>query len=110
MFSEKNLKRLVIFQGVLLVGGLIVVIAAIAYRLSSSGPTPLAPPVATPALALPNEAAEKVAVPEGSRLVGATSDGRVLILHLQTKEGRDRVLVLDLDRGNVLGDYELEPK
>lgn len=110
MLSEANLKRLVLFQGVLLVAGLVLVVVTIIYRLFNPEDGVGAAPEASAAFVLPEAAGRAIAVPAGSELEGYTTDGAVLILHLTTGEGRDRILVLNVAEGRILGDYELAPQ
>ena len=111
MLSERSLKRLVVFQGVLLVGGLVLVVATIAYRIFKPEEQAAAPAaLAGPVIAIPATPGRAIAVPAGTVLEGYTSEGGILILHLKTGEGRDRILILGVADGRILGDVELAPQ
>ncbi len=83
----RALKVAVVFMGVLIVGGVIVLFTLLAQRMSSgSGPI---------ASAVLDE-------PAGTRIAGTSTAPDRLVVQLQGG-GPDRVLVLDTKTGRVLG-------
>jgi len=83
----RALKVAVVFMGVLIVGGVIVLFTVLAQRMSSgSGPI---------ASAVLDE-------PAGTRIAGASAAPDRLVVQLQGG-GPDRVVVLDTKTGRVLG-------
>lgn len=83
----RALKVAVVFMGVLIVGGVIVLFTLLAQRMSSgSGPI---------ASAVLDE-------PAGTRIAGASAAPDRLVVQLQGG-GPDRVVVLDTKTGRVLG-------
>ncbi len=83
----RALKVAVVFMGVLIVGGVIVLFTVLAQRMSSSSG-----PIASAVL---DE-------PAGTRIAGASAAPDRLVVQLQGG-GPDRVVVLDTKTGRVLG-------
>lgn len=50
-----------------------------------------------------------VAVPSGSRLVGVTADGERGLLRMRLRDGSDKVIIVDLGTGKVLGALVVDP-
>ena len=95
----RALKVLVVVMGVMLVGGLIVLVVAIAGRAG------FRPPI---------EAARRgfgervVALPKGAVLAGRDVVGERLVLTIALPEGGHRLLVFEPGSGTVLGTLELK--
>ena len=104
------LKALVGLMTALIVAGLILFIVGIA-RTTTELTAPAGAAMETPAA--PMTAASfgdvRIAIPEGARLVAFEAAGSRLLLHLETPEGRQSILVVDLESGRRLGRLELEP-
>jgi hypothetical protein len=117
------LKALVIVMGVLIVAGTTVVVVTIYNRMQTLGevaPAPAATPAPTPAPAvassptpagpLPVFGDAPVAVPDGCRVVEMVPAGERLMLRLCRVARCNRILVLDLATGAVLGSFDLAPQ
>ena len=50
-----------------------------------------------------------VAVPSGSRLVDVTADGERGLLRMRLRDGSDKVIIVDLGTGKVLGALVVDP-
>ncbi len=111
------LKALVIVMGVLIVIGTTVVVVTIYNRMQTLGeaaPEPAAaatpgPPAAAPAASAPLPVFREapVALPDGCRVVEMVPAGERLLLRLGSIARCNRILVLDLGSGAVLGSFEL---
>jgi hypothetical protein len=107
------LKILVIVMGVLIVIGTIIVVATIANRVSRLGQDAPAAPIAAdvPETAAPGPLASfgdvSVALPDGCRVVEMTPAGERLLLRLGSIARCNRILVVDLGTGRLLGSIEL---
>lgn len=102
------LKALVIVMGVLIVIGTTVVVVTIYNRMQTLGeaaPEPAAAPAASAPLPVFREA--PVALPDGCRVVEMVPAGERLLLRLGSIARCNRILVLDLGSGAVLGSFEL---
>lgn len=100
MPSEKTLKRIVIFLGVLLIAGFAVIVGTIIFRATK--------------LATKDEVAQidfQVApsspvlfvTPEGAELIGISRENAVFVVHIRTKEGAEQKLVFNSQTGELLG-------
>ncbi len=109
------LKALVIIMGVLIVAGTTIVVVTIYNRMTSRGES--APPAGaatvaptpTPAAAgpLPRFGDASVPLPDGCRVVEMTPAGERLLLRLGSIARCNRILVVDLGTGALLGSIEL---
>lgn len=114
------LKALVIVMGVLIVVGTTIVVVTIYNRMQTLGET--APPAATATVApaptpaeatagpLPSFGDVRVALPDGCRVVEMTPAGERLLLRLGSIARCNRILVVDLGTGALLGSVELAPQ
>jgi hypothetical protein len=92
-------------MGILIVAGLALVAYGIAKRIGA----PEAPPTATEERAPPSFGASELPLPPGARVVDmAATDGR-LVLRVAAADGGQRLLVLDLASGALLGSIALTP-
>ena len=98
----RALKALVIVMGLLIVVGVVAVAATIAYRL---GRLAEAPAVAGPG----GFAAVELAIPEGCRAVEAAPAGERLVLRLGDGRQCNRILIVDMNSGALLGRLDLVP-
>lgn len=103
--SQPGLKRLVIFLGLLIIGGLIVVVTTISMRLGEMGETAAAGDQVSHRPAAPF-GDRTVALEAGETLVGVEPDGGRLFLHLRGPGG-DRIVVLEAAGGALLGTIRL---
>lgn len=94
--SIQALKVLVIGLGVLIVGGVSIMVVTVINRVQERVTATTAP------------ARIAVTIPEGARLVAAVPDGERLVLHLETADG-PQVLVLDLASGEIVVTVVLGP-
>lgn len=92
----RGLKFLVIFLGVVILGGLVVLGVTIASR--TSGQSTAEKPFA----------AANVALPKGARIEETHTEGNRLILRVVLEGGGERILILSLKDGALLGTIELE--
>jgi hypothetical protein len=92
----QGLKFLVIFLGVILLGGLVVLGVTIASR--APGQLTGAQPFET----------AKVALPKGAHIEETNTESGRLILRLRLEGGGERILILSLKDGTLLGTIELE--
>ncbi len=108
------LKTLVIVMGVLIVAGM----ALVGYTLVKRATAPEASRHATAAVSAPAapgaEAAEtpygpvEIALPAGARILRTRAVGRRLIVELELAGGGERVLVVELSTGALLGTIDLK--
>ncbi|MEW5704964.1 MAG: hypothetical protein AB1781_10335 [Pseudomonadota bacterium] len=98
----RGLKFLVVFLGVLILGGIVFLGVTIAGRMS--GKLEGAPGGGH----LPAFETAKVTLPKGARLEGTEAEGDRLLLRLRLADGAGRILILDLNDGRLLGTVELE--
>lgn len=110
MPSEKTLKTIVIVLGILLVVGFFVVVGTIVIRLGGSGtPAPEAAPNAE-AIVLPEVSGRQLEIPAGATVQGVSGNQKILVVHIKTAAGADRVLVFDRESGEILSDAEIVPE
>lgn len=115
------LKALVIIMGVLIVVGTTVVVVTIYNRMNPPGegvvgaattapaPAPVQAPVPVPS-PLAEFAPASVPVPDGCRVVEMVPAGERLLLRLGSIPRCNRILVLDLNSGRLLGSIDLVPQ
>ncbi|MGB1546972.1 MAG: DUF6476 family protein [Alphaproteobacteria bacterium] len=92
----RGLKFLVIFLGVILLGGFVVLGVTIANR--AGGQMGATKPFET----------ARVALPEGAEIVETKTEGERLVLRLRLEDGEERILILSLKNGRLLGTIVLE--
>lgn len=111
------LKALVIFLGVVIVAGVVVLAVMIGQRATKlatgeSGDGK----AATEAADVPAEKApqaktkfgdREIDLPEGSEVIAMMAEEGRLMLRLRLANGRQRILVLDLETGKTLGSFRL---
>ncbi len=97
----RALRVLVVVMGVLIVLGTAALVAAVIYRAPGRRP-------ALPAAEVPGSVAARavLAEPEGTRIAGVALSGGRLAVSLQGG-GPDRVVLLDLASGQVVGAVSL---
>jgi hypothetical protein len=100
--NMKPLMALVIIMGVLIVGGIVVVIATIANRMSGGRE-------ATSTGAAPGFATADLPVPAGCQVMETTTADDRLILRLGSGERCNQILIVDLATGRLLGTLRLVP-
>lgn len=108
--SYSILKFVVIFLGVLLVLGFVVVVGTIVYRLANSDP-PAVAAIGSAAVAGP-EIAEllseiELSLPSGSEITGHDLDGARLAIRLQGAAGAE-IWIVDLTSGQVVSRVRLK--
>lgn len=99
------LKVLVIVMGILIVVGFIIVAAEIARRMSGGGMSSAnvsAPPAAS-------SFNQRVALPQGGRVVSMTTAGDRLIVHVELPGGPAAAYIVDPRNGALLGTVEFPP-
>lgn len=102
----RALKILVAAMGVMLVLGVAVVIATIAYRaIHQSAPVA----VLAPAGGVRGFGSTTVKLPPGAKVAEMRSVGPRLVLRLDRPDGSEVLLVLDADTGTALGTIDLRP-
>lgn len=94
--SIQALKVLVIGMGVLILVGVSIMVVTVINRVQERVTTTAAP------------ARIAVTIPEGARLMAAVPDGERLVLHLETADG-PQVLVVDLASGEIVVTVVLRP-
>ncbi|MEE8295871.1 MAG: DUF6476 family protein [Sphingomonadales bacterium] len=92
MPSEKTLKRIVIFLGVLLVAGFLVVVGTIIYRAMDLGEGKK-----------PTDEAAVLTIPGDATPLGMSKENAVIILKVRNAEGEIEELVFDSLTGDYLG-------
>jgi len=99
----RGLKFLVIFLGVVLLAGFVVLGVTIAKRASSklTGDPNAAAPAAFDA--------SPIALPKGSRIEETQVEGDRLFLRLTLENGAAQILILSVKDGSRLGTIALEP-
>jgi hypothetical protein len=105
--SVRALKALVIFLGVLIVGGVVVIGVTIYERASAPSDEPALADVPT-AVGATGFGVRRVGLPQGADVIDAVAAGNRLILVIALPEGAQRVIVLDLASGAELGRFDLE--
>ena len=105
MPSEKTLKRIVFILGALIVILFAVVVGTIIIRAIGSG----------------NEGGSQdgggqsgaeaaFAIPDGATILGGSRNGSTIMYHFKTLDGQERVVVVDIVSGAVIGELEMEPR
>lgn len=109
------LKALVIFLGVVIVVGVVVLVVTISQRATKlvaggSGDgdttTAAAAPASAPAAKV-RFGDREIDLPDGSEVIAMMAEGGRLMLRLRLANGRQRILVLDLETGKTLGSFRL---
>ena len=104
------LKRVVIGLGVLIVISLAVIVWGVARNAGRMMSGDAAPALSYPAAAPRGGFGEvPVDVPSGSRLMGVTAAGERGLLRLRLRDGSEKVVVVDLGTGAVLGTLVVAP-
>jgi hypothetical protein len=102
----RGLKTLVIVLGVLLVGGMVTLIAAVVWRgshpvVSDSAPARLAGTAGKPF-------ESTLDLPAGAAIAAIQAAGDRLVLTIVLPEGRRQLVILDIRSGARLGTIELQ--
>ena len=99
----RALKALVIFLGVLIIGGVVVIGLTIYQRARAPAVETVAPeaPVA-------GFWTRRIALPEGADIVSAVAEGGRLVLIVVLPQGEQRVIVIDMASGAEVGRIEIE--
>ena len=109
--SERALKALVVFLGVLIVGG-VVVIGVTIYQRSTAPSEGIARveglPSVLPSVSPAGFGARRIALPQGADIVEAVAEGERLVLVVALPDGSQLVIVLDLGSGAEIGRFDLE--
>jgi hypothetical protein len=111
----RALKALVIVMGILILAGLAAVAFTVARRAGAPADEPVAtgtpPGISAPAAGAGTPAFGTVQVPlaDGYAYDGATAEGGRLLVRLRGRDGRGRIVVLDLATGRRLGIVEVAP-
>lgn len=98
MPSEKTLKRIVIILGILLVVGFAVVITTIIYRAAN---------LAIDHNGAINAEGFSTNIPDGAQIIGGFRKDNTLAVHYKTSNGDEKVIVLDIKTGMLLGELEI---
>jgi hypothetical protein len=101
----RGLKSLVIVLGVLLVGGMAALVAAIAWRASHPPPSSASPPRPLAASRPPYDSV--LDLPAGAEILSLHEAGERQILLLGLPGGRRQLMIIDLGSGARLGTIEL---
>ncbi len=106
------LKALVIIMGVLIVAGTAVVVVTIYNRMNRMADVEATAPPPAPAPAMPPASfgAASVTIPDGCRITATIPAGERLLLQLGSAPRCNRILVLDLASGRLLGSIDLVPQ
>jgi hypothetical protein len=107
----RGLKSLVIVLGVLLVGGMAVLVATMAWRASHPAPSGAMPGSPQVRLAAPGRPPYEstLDLPQGAEIVASQAAGDRLILQLGLPDGRRQLVIIDMGSGARLGTIELRP-
>ena len=105
--SERALKALVVFLGVLIVGG-VVVIGVTIYQRSTAPSEGIARVEGLPSVSPAGFGARRIALPQGADIVEAVAEGERLVLVVALPDGSQLVIVLDLGSGAEIGRFDLE--
>jgi len=100
----RGLKFLVIFLGVVILGGMAVLGVTIAKRASSKLTVDSSPPASASFGTVTH------AIPEGAYVKKSRVEGERLFLHLALEDGAVRILILSLKDGSLLGTIALDPQ
>jgi len=96
------MKGVVIFLGILLIAGFVLIFSTIIYRMVKLADDE------TPAGKAGAAAEGEVAVPAGAQVRAMTLDGNRLAIHLAA-EGGEEIVIVDVRQGSVLSRVRLVP-
>jgi len=99
----RALKALVIFMGVLILAGM----GLVGYGIVKRTATPERP---APATAARPYGPVEISLPSGARIARTRTSGERLIVELELAGGGERLLVLDLATGGLVGTIDLKPQ
>ena len=99
----RALKALVIFLGVLIIGGVVVIGLTIYQRAQ----VPVVE-TAAPEAPLAGFGTRRIGLPQGADIVAAGAEGERLILIVALPQGEQHVIVIDMASGAEIGRIELE--
>ena len=111
----RALKALVIVMGILIIAGMALIGYTIVER-ATAPETGTRPEVAIPAQSSATSPIKgpygpiSIELPPGARIVRTTTADRRLIVEVELSGGGERVLVVDLANGALLGTIELRPR
>ncbi len=100
----RALKALVIVMGVLILAGM----GLVGYGIVKRTAIPERP--AQPAAAARPYGPVELALPSGARIARTRTSGERLIVELELASGGERLLVLDLATGELVGTIDLKPQ
>ncbi len=109
------LKALVIFLGVAIVAGIVILVVVIGQRATklvagdsgeANGSAATEPAAKAPATKT-KFGDREIDLPDGSEVIAMMAEGDRLMLRLRLANGRQRILVLDLVTGKQLGSFRL---
>jgi hypothetical protein len=100
----RALKALVIVMGVLILAGM----GLVSYGIVKRTAMPERP--AQPAAAARPYGPVELALPSGARIARTRTSGERLIVELELASGGERLLVLDLATGGLVGTIDLKPQ
>ncbi|MFI5021488.1 MAG: hypothetical protein ACHQRJ_07530 [Alphaproteobacteria bacterium] len=112
----RALKALVIVMGILIVAGMAVVGTTLVKRAMNLETPRRVNAAAERAAPAPGSAVERpygpveIALPPGARILRTSPAGRRLIVELELAGGGERVLVVELESGALLGTIDLKPQ
>ena len=93
----RSLKILVVVMGVMLIGGLAALVAAVALRLSHRAPAPPAAFTAPP-----------ITLPNGAKIESLTAGGERIVLQVDLLDGSVELVMIDAASGRLLGVIPLQ--
>jgi Family of unknown function (DUF6476) len=103
----RGLKSLVIVLGIVLLGGMVTLVAAIVWR-GSHPPAPETASSRSPGSAgRPFESS--LALPAGAAIASIEAAGERLVVHVVLPDGRHLLTIIDIRSGARLGTIELQP-
>ncbi len=104
---QAKMRRLMLIAGLTLGLGILVVFAAILYKIAQVGDK--APPAAAwrPGDAVPTLSRAEMGLPAGAKLTSTASDGRRLILTYERADSGQSLVFVDLATGKVTGRLDL---
>lgn len=114
--SRRALKAVVIVMAILILAGVTIIIVTVAKRgrelaARSAAESPVAAPVAAPGAAPGAPRGfdrARLELPKGSRIVEMTTEGERLVLRLRLADSAERILLVDMGSGRVIGTLEIE--
>ncbi len=109
--SYTILKFIVIFLGVLLVGGFMFLVGTIAYRIANSGDEPVVEGAAAKETRAVAELLGEIEVllPAGATVTGHSLEGDRLSIAIATADG-PKILIVDLKSGKTISTVSLKSK